>query len=350
VLGALLTIELASRLFAGVFIFSIDNLVARELSTLRWADGPYIFDERLGWRLKPRTVYPGQGRPDGKLTIGALGLRGAHVDARRIPEGALLVVGESQTLGVNVDDADTWPGRLGILLGRPVLNGATWSWGLDQIVLRVEELVPPLRPRTIVVALTPQAVAATDYLLWGLGYKPYFDVVDGNLQLAGLPVPLMTGRPRDIGWPQAILGYSHPISRLMRGRRVSRFLRWATGSAWIEHARRAHGADRSGEIACLLMQRLASLQRRLGVRVLVVMEYGAAELLGPRAAAGEPPVLACGRAQGLETLDTFAPLHAMAQADPAGFRRLWQMYGSYHGPPSAEGNALVADLVRKALD
>src|SRR5262245_26296976 len=141
-LAAFVFAELSWRILSGVFVLSIDNLVARELSPLQWANGPLIYDDKLGWRLKPRFQAPGQGRPDGKLSAGALGLRGGPYAGSRVPTRAILAVGESQTLGINVDDSETWPARLSELLQETVLNGSAWSWGLDQIVLRTEELVP----------------------------------------------------------------------------------------------------------------------------------------------------------------------------------------------------------------
>src|SRR5262245_35475368 len=134
--GALVLAELIGRLVSDVFVLSIDNLVGRELSPLRWANGPLVYDDRLGWRLKPRSEYGGRGRPDGKLSIGALGLRGGTYEMRRIPQQAILAVGETATLGVNIDDGETWPAQLAVMLQQPVLNGSAWSWGLDQIVLR----------------------------------------------------------------------------------------------------------------------------------------------------------------------------------------------------------------------
>jgi hypothetical protein len=72
----LLAAELTFRALDGIFIFSIDNLVDRVMSPLRWANGALIFDDKLGWRLKPRFKQGGQG-PDGsrKLTFGQVGLR-----------------------------------------------------------------------------------------------------------------------------------------------------------------------------------------------------------------------------------------------------------------------------------
>jgi hypothetical protein len=349
-LAAFVFAELSWRLLSGVFVLSIDNLVARELSPLQWANGPLIFDDKLGWRLKPRFQVPGQGHPDGKLSIGAFGLRGGPYEGPRIPRQVTLAVGESLTLGINVDDSETWPARLGGLLQETVLNGSAWSWGLDQIVLRAEELVPVLRPTVLLLATRPESVAETDFKTFGLGYKPYFDIVDGRLSLAGSPVPKMSASARDIGGPQSVLGYSHLINSLMRTRVGS----WASmrvlGANWVDYSRltqRAHATDQSRQIACLLMERLADLKSRYGMRVLVIMEYSAGELLTPRSPESVPPMLGCAQGRALEMLDSYQALRALAVDDPAGFKRLWQ--DDNYGPPGPEGNAFMAALVHKAL-
>jgi hypothetical protein len=351
--GALVLAELVSRLISGVFVLSIDNLIGRELSPLRWANGPLIYDDKLGWRLKPQGHYPGQGRPDGKLSIGALGLRGAPYDMRRIPSQAILAVGETATLGVNIDDGETWPAQLAALLQEPVLNASTWSWGLDQIVLRAEELIPLLRPKTILVTLRPESVAELNYETFGLGYKPYFNIVDGKLRLAGVPVPKMGEQSRDIGRPQYFLGYSHLVNTFMRTRVGSWISRSVLQTEWVDHARlvqRAHATDRSHEIACLLMERLAELKGRYGMRVVVVMVYSEGELRTPRSAdQAPPPVLSCAQAHGLEALDSYQAPNTVAANDRTRFRQLWQGQGDSYGPATAEGNSFVAALVHNVL-
>jgi hypothetical protein len=343
--GAFVLAELVSRLLSGVFVLSVDNLVARELSPLRWADGPFIYDEKLGWRLKPRTVYHGQGRPEGKLSIGALGLRGSPFDARRIPQQAILIVGETQTLGVSVDDSETWPAQLGAVLGEPTLNASNWSWGLDQIVLRADELVPRLRPKILLVALGSYSVAATNYKLFGLGYKPYFEIVDGKLLLAGSPAPLV--RARDAGWPQSVLGYSHLVNSFMRMDAGSWISRKILKTNWIEYSKRAHVTDQSQKIVCLLMDHLAELKIQYAMRVMIVIEYSAGELFAARPS--EPPVLGCAAARGLEAMDSYQPLHALARDDRQAFRMLWQGQDESYGSPNAAGNSFLVRLVQKAL-
>jgi hypothetical protein len=346
VFAAVVLLELVARIGSGVFLFSIDNLIVREISPLRWASGPFIFDDKLGWRLKPRQQYPGQGgRPDGKLSIGAFGLRGASVDSNRVPQQAILAVGEAHTLGINVDDAETWPAQLGSMRGDQVLNGSSWEWGFDQIVLRAEELVPRLRPKTLLIGLRPNAVMATDYKLFGLGYKPYFDVVEGKLTLAGAPVRLVGAR--DAGWPQYLLGYSQLVNKFFHTRAGSWIVRKVLHRDWVEYSKRAHADDESQRISCLLADRLAALKRQYDMRVVVVIEHGAAELLAPPSS--ESWLIDCIRDNGLEVVDTDQTLRVMVRDDRQAFRKLWQGEGESYGPPNGAGGAFVAGLVNTAL-
>jgi hypothetical protein len=342
VFAAVVLLELVARIVSGVFVFSIDNLVARDLSPLRWASGPFIFDDKLGWRLKPRQLYPGAS---GKLSIGAFGLRGASVDSNRVPQHAVLAVGEAHTLGINLDDAETWPAQLGSMRGDPVLNGSSWEWGFDQIVLRAEELIPRLRPKTLLIGLRLNAIAATDYKLLGLGYKPYFDVVEGKLVLAGAPVPLV--RARDAGWPQSLLGYSQLVNKFVRTKPGTWVARKVLHRDWVEYSKRAHPDDETQRISCLLADRLAALKRQYDMRVVVVIEHAAAELLAPPSS--EAWLIDCIRDSGLEVVDTDQTLRAMVRDDRQAFRKLWQGEGESYGPPNAAGGAFVAGLVNTVL-
>src|SRR5262249_2138308 len=155
------------------------------------------------------------------------------------------------------------------------------------IVLRAEELMPLLRPKTLLVTLRPEAVAQTNYRAFGLGYKPYFNIVDGKLRLTGVPVPEMGEHSRDIGGPQYFLGYSYPLNTFMRNGVGSGISKSALQTEWGDHARlvqRAHASDQSQEIACLLMDRLAELKAQYGMRVVVIMAYSEGELRTPRTA------------------------------------------------------------------
>jgi hypothetical protein len=121
----------------------------------------------------------------------------------------VLAVGETPTLGNNIDDRDTWPAQLTGKLRQPVLNGATWSWGFDQMVRRAEELVPLVMPSVLlVIGVSTPSLTVAGFETLGLGYKPYFGSRTANWVLAGTPVPQFGRRVRDIGGPQLIFGYS----------------------------------------------------------------------------------------------------------------------------------------------
>jgi hypothetical protein len=84
--------------------------------------------------------------------------------------------------------------------------------------------------------------------------------------------------------------------------------------------RRVHPPEEAARISCLLMDRLASLRQRYGVRVFVIMQYGATELLADRTE--QPPILDCARERGFEVLDSFEPFRRLAREDLGSFRRL----------------------------
>jgi hypothetical protein len=90
-----------------------------------------------------------------------------------------LAVGDSYTFGDHVSDHETWPAHLERLLQRPVLNGGVFGYGVDQIILRTEELLPRLRPQVVVVSIIPADVTRTEYSK-NFSWKPYYDIRDGG--------------------------------------------------------------------------------------------------------------------------------------------------------------------------
>ena len=53
----------------------------------------------------------------------------------------------------------------------PVLNAACGAWGVDQIVLRVEQLAPTLKPALVIVGILDQDVLRNNYRMFGGGYN-----------------------------------------------------------------------------------------------------------------------------------------------------------------------------------
>ena len=97
------------------------------------------------------------------------------------------------------------------------------------------------------------------------------------------------------------------------------------------------------------MERLAELKGQYGMRILVVLVYSEGELRAPRSADQVPPVLACAQGRGLDTLDSYPAMTALAASDRPRFRQLWQGQGDSYGWATAEGNGFIAALVHEAL-
>ncbi len=106
-------------------------------------------DVRYGVRLRPNTdtaVRSFEGRVT-TVRTNQLGFRGRDWDD---DEGVrVLLVGDSQMFGYNVDAAQSTAGRLEAR-GLTVFNAATPSWGPTEYVLALEELVPTSRPTHVV--------------------------------------------------------------------------------------------------------------------------------------------------------------------------------------------------------
>ena len=137
----------------------------------------------------PRAGASGTGNVWGRtVTIDADGLR---ENGRARPSGTpILVLGDSFTFGDEVDDADTWPAQLEARLGRPVLNGGVFGYGLDQMVLRGEQLLDGAARASDVVILSvlPEDVLRCEFS-YRYAWKPYFAIEGGRLALRNVPVP-----------------------------------------------------------------------------------------------------------------------------------------------------------------
>jgi lysophospholipase L1-like esterase len=291
--------------------------------------GRYVHDDRLGYL--PRAGYAAPG-----LTIEADGLRRTGEQTADAP---ILAVGDSFTFGDEVNDGQTWPAQLKLLTGRHVLNGGVSGYGFDQAVLRAEQLAGKYKPSAIVVGFIADDIRRTEMRrLWSAD-KPYFDLDSdlGNdkILLRNVPVPERVDPRSTLTFWQRTLGYSYLFDFILR--------RLDLLHDWFGDHVRVHPAGTGETLACRLTDRLASLQRSSGARVIVVAEYDPVVWDDPAFAAEQrrmtKGLLDCAERNGLATIDSFPAL-----ADTAQPRRL---YGLWH--MTEEGNRLIAKLVAAKL-
>jgi len=152
----------------------------------------YAIDEfhpTRGWALKPglRDVELRGGR----VSSNSRGVRGTREVATPKPPGTkrVLVFGDSFTFGEEVGDGQTYAARLeGLFPGVEFLNLGVHGYGHDQMLLYLRESVALYEPDVVILGYlhvddVRNLLSFRDYA------KPSFELVDGRLELRGVPVP-----------------------------------------------------------------------------------------------------------------------------------------------------------------
>jgi len=142
IIVVLLVLELGCRLVRGPsWLVHWPNLVLQErIDTKAQGIGRLVPDAQLGFAARPGFSAKG-------LSYDAHGWRVAPDPADiALAEPPILVVGDSLAHGDEVADAEAWPARLQLALGRRVINTAMSGYGFDQIVLAAERPLPRSSP------------------------------------------------------------------------------------------------------------------------------------------------------------------------------------------------------------
>ncbi len=254
------------------------------------------YDPLLGYEPIPDYKGTLAGKP---ISFDARGLREHDLDGPAPAGPTILAIGDSFTEGYLVGNDETWPANLQRVTGRPVLNAGVRSYGLDQIVLRAERIVPEIKPDTIVLGFIPDDVERTELYIRDNRPKPYFVLSDkgpDGLELRNVPVPT-TSPP--ISPVRRIVGYSYFLHYFMT--------RLWIFELWFGMTRHAHYDG--DEVSCRLMHRFARLVHAEGTKALVVAFYEdtAWRLRRMREANRRQTayVLGCAARAGLPTLDTW---------------------------------------------
>ncbi len=297
---------------------------------------PGSYDALLGYVPTPNT----SGRDNPWRTRVTITGDGVRSNGEASPDGVpILAVGDSMTFGDEVDDDQTWPAHLERILGRPVLNGGVFGYGLDQMVLRAEQLLERFPAADLLLlSLIPEDVLRCENA-YRYAWKPYFDVVEGRLALRNVPVPppeaRRAGEPLWARW----LHGSHLADLVMR--RVD-------SEGWLIPERiRVH--RRGVTVSRLLVDRLLTLTEQHGMDLLLVLQW-----IPSSSDAPARPVLAHARQRGVAVLE-LQPLHEREiEAGRIRLGRLYRMRAVEGAPPrpghmSGEGNREVARLIAEKL-
>lgn len=340
VLIAFVAAELVYRVVKGLPILSTGNLIQARLDLIRNMTGVMVHDQTVGWRLKDDFFTAGV-----PFTTGQLGVRMNENKIIPLRTGGVLAVGDSFTAGSGVRDDEAWPAKLESLLNQPVINGSAGAYAVDQIVLRAEQLLPVVKPKTLIIGVLSQDSLRNNFSVYGGGYKPYFEIQQDRLELKNVPVPRVETVPLKLDWAREILGRSYIVDAIIAG------LNWQDW--WVDNRfryRQIHGDKVGPDISCKLIDRLLQLGRDHGMRPMIVMMYGAAEI-----ETNPPPwyattVVDCAKSKGIDLVDSYQPTRAILEKDRPAFVRLWLNEGGQLGHLSPEGNEFIAKLVKAKLE
>jgi hypothetical protein len=297
----------------------------------------------LGWSVRDDAEW--QIGPD-RYSFGEHALRMPTAERTRPGTGAILAVGDSFTVGSEVNNPDAWPAQLGRMLRTEVLNAGQGGFGSDQIILRTEQLTRLLAPRILVISFLDWDVLRAAYRVFGAP-KPYFEISEDALVLRNVPVPQEQDQTRDLTLWRQFLGYSYVAYKTSL---VFGFYPWFTQRE--NSLIRAHSNEEGTRISCLLMQRLALLGQTAHTKIIFMMQYGGNAGLEAAPSWFGRDVVECARKADLTVIDTHPVLHAYSQRGVAEYQRLFVMHddNTVYGHMSAAGNELIAGLVRDAIN
>jgi len=228
--------------------------ITREPSDVERESRFIQYDPVLGWANRPGVSGPFASRRLGysaRVSFDERGWRSNGESTVVSPSKTLLVIGDSTTLGMEVDDDQTYPARLEQLFrshgqGIRVINAGVRGYGTDQSALYLERLLKTVHPDMVlfmagVYGLKPLTTIKNWYRIYG---KPTFALKGDGLELLNSPVKPM--EPDEY----AFLRY-HPdgyeiVHRIVKAPGIARWLReHSVLYAWLDdwYYRRFHGSD-----------------------------------------------------------------------------------------------------------
>lgn len=286
-------------------------------------------DDLLGWALRDNIDTP-------EIHTVGHGIRRNSPAQTSLRRGGIVAVGASYTFGFQLDDTQSWPAQLERLLGRPVDNAAGIAYGLDQVVLRAEQLLPVAQPQVLLVGL---ADAELKWAMEPLGAeggaaKPFFTMERGALVAHGVPESA-----RMIAGPfYRVLGYSFMLA----------YARKTAYASWHAHVTMRNTGP--VDLSCHLLRRLKQASDARGARTVLVSESLFKEVQSRDKPKDITAVEDCARDAGYRVVDVFAAFTADEAAAPGQATQYFaENAGGVRVHFSEAGNRRVAELVAAAL-
>lgn len=327
--------EVGFRLATGVPVLEASNWRLAGARTQRIGDRAQL-DDKLGWTLKS------QYRSAGFNTI-ELGIR-RNGQESELRKGSILAVGDSFTEGFDeVNDAGTWPAHLEEIMGAPVVNGGVAGYAADQIMLRSEQLLPLIQPKTLIIGFTEVDIYRAALSDAG-GPKPYFKIEKDEL-VYHPPGQLETQHEESaIGrTARGVLGYSALADHL--------FSRLAPAFWYPMQAAGYKEVDNQPiEIICRLLTKAKKSTDEKDIRMLLFLQYaGELVLEEPDIVEDMKTVSECAKASGIQVVDQFQPLKAVTKGKADLVAEYYDVSNDEFGHMTSKGNRHAAQLLADAL-
>ena len=329
VLLTLGTLETAARLWHWEGRF--ENFLMGEIHWVREAF-PAQYHLQLGWIPRPGS-WSGKALRDKQVTILADGIRsnGQEELTKNLPGSPLiLAVGNSFTFGAEVSDSEAWPAVLERLLGKRVINGGVFGYGLDQSFLRAEALIDTYEPDILILSLIADNIRRCELSQRSGSRKPYFQIRNGRLQLHNQPV--LAQESPDFGLFKEVTGYSFFFYK---------FMRRAFPGYWLEGSLSQTAHIQGEKIACLLVRQMASIMTQKAIHFVLLIQYGRDPLVSSFALIDH--LLGCARSEPVRVVDLRADLRVMRRDNPKEYEKMFLLH------MSARGNHYVAQVLHEAL-
>jgi hypothetical protein len=225
-----------------LFALSLSELLVRSLPLTQGRPGDVKviteYDSLLGWR-KIANASRDFVTEEYRITehINSMGIRGPEYSKYKPPgEYRILLLGDSFTEGYTVDFPDLCSEVLKRRLNQlgsgsyEVINTGTRGYSTDQELLALSTDGGTYNPDLIVLMFYINDVLFNSQPRYWRGFKPVFDLRDGELVLTGVPVPRPDTGPfaheipggTGLAWffrrTDAWLGVRSRLYRLLRGR------------------------------------------------------------------------------------------------------------------------------------
>ena len=172
--------------------------------------GLYRYDPYLGWVPQDNVAVEKWGQ---MVHTQEDGVRSNGLQAETGGKPCILVLGDSFTFGDEVGDDQTWPAQLESTTGYQVINAGVSSYGLDQMLLRAQELVEKYDPEILIVGFIYETLERSSQSVRHGVPKPYFVIQNNQLVLRNTPVPLKKNVRLD--WFREVFGKSFFIHQIM---------------------------------------------------------------------------------------------------------------------------------------